>query len=378
MKKHTLISILTFLLFGIIFNVQCSHVHKQSKPASSQAPYKEMDEQIAKYVADNHIPGIAYGVVKGNQMIWSGAAGWANIEQKTPMSIDGIINIASISKTFTATAVMQLWEKGMLSLETDVNEYLPTPIRNPHHPDVPITIFQLLTHTSSIADGESYGASYASGDPIVSLEEWIQNYLIPEGRYYDAASNFHSWKPGIGNDYSNVGFGLLGYIVEQVANTPFNLYCKTHILDPLGMDNSGWFLYEIDTLKHITPYEDQHPLSLYSFPNYPDGLLRTSVRELSYFLLAMINGGEYNNVRILKESTLKIMLKAQIEEDRSQGLCWGMIGFKSLWGHSGGDPGVGTYMYFSPKTKIGVITFQNNHNGDLLGVFRRLYNTAEE
>jgi len=90
--------------------------------------------------------------------------------------------------------------------------------------------------------------------------------------------------------------------VEQVAN----------ILDPLGMVNSAWYLSEIDTLKHITPYEDQQPLKLYSFPNYPDGLLRTSVRELSFFLRAIINGGEFNNVRILKESTLKMMLKEQM------------------------------------------------------------------
>ena len=371
MKTQTLIPIVICLVIGNI-------VLSQDNPIPSGDRFKEVDAQIAKHVVENHIPGLAYGVVQGDQMIWSGGAGWANMEQKIPMGIDGIINIASISKTFTATAIMQLWEKGMLSLESDVNEYLPVPIRNPRLPEIPITIFQLLTHSSSIADGESYDASYAPGDPTVSLEEWIQNYLVPEGRYYDAKSNFHSWKPGNGNDYSNVGFGLLGYIVEQVANTPFNLYCKENILDPLGMENSGWFLSEIDTLKHITPYEDQQPLKLYSFPNYPDGLLRTSVRELSFFLRAIINGGEYNNVRILKESTLKMMFKGQIKEDKSQGLCWENIGFKSLWGHSGGDPGVGTYMFFSPKTKTGVITFQNNHNGDLFGVFRKLYHTAEE
>ena len=106
--------------------------------------------------------------------------------------------------------------------------------------------------------------------------------------------------------------------------------------------------------------------------------MRTSVRELSFFLRAIINGGEFNNVRILKESTLKMMLKEQIEEDKSQGLCWEHIEFNSLWGHSGGDPGVSTLMFFSPETKTGVITFQNNNNGDLFGVFRKLYQTADK
>jgi CubicO group peptidase (beta-lactamase class C family) len=106
--------------------------------------------------------------------------------------------------------------------------------------------------------------------------------------------------------------------------------------------------------------------------------MRTSVRELSYFLLAIMNGGEYKGVRILKESTLNMMLKPQIEEYKSQGLCWEHLDFKSLWGHSGGDPGVNTYMFFDPSTRVGVITFQNNNNGNLFSQFQKLYNAAEE
>lgn len=348
--------------------------------------FKELDDVIAKHVAENNISGLAYCVVKDKKMIWSGAAGWANIEEKIPMSIDGIMNIASISKTFTATAVLQLWEKGLLDLEADVSEYLPSQVRNPKHPDVPITIYQLLTHTSSIRDGDSYDASYSDGDPVITLKDWIENYLLPGGVYYDAASNFHKWTPGDKSAYSNVGFGLLGYIVEQVTGTPFHIYCKTHIQDPLGMENSGWFLHEIDTTAHIRPYSyerqdgsisDNRALNLYSFPNYPDGLLRTSVQELSYFLMAIINEGEYGDARILKKSTLKKMLTVQIEGE-AQGLCWEQSRFEDLWGHSGGDPGVATYMYFSPKSNIGVITFQNSHNGDLFSIFRKLYKAAAE
>jgi len=367
-----------------------------SMPAFSQESqledFKKLDDLITKHLEDNLIPGLAYCVVEDGQMIWSGAAGWANMEINIPMSIDGIMNIASISKTFTATAVMQLWEKGKIKLDEDINVYLPSPIRNPRHPEIPITIFQLLTHTSSIKDGDNYDASYSDGDPVISLKDWIQNYLIPGGNFYDAGSNFHPWAPGGERAYSNVGFGLLGYIVEQVSGIPFNTYCKSHILDPLGMHSSGWFLHEIDSSAHIRPYSfqtrtgsneegdslsDNRALSLYSFPNYPDGLLRTSVRELSHFLMAIINGGAYQNARILKKSTLKKMLKVQVEGS-GQGLCWGQLKFESLWGHSGGDPGVATYMYFSPRTKVGVIVFQNNHNSDLFDIFRKLYRTAVE
>jgi CubicO group peptidase (beta-lactamase class C family) len=273
-------------------------------------------------------------------------------------------------------------EEGKISLDADINDYLPITVRNPHHPELSITLFQLLTHTSSIADGKSYATSYSDGDPLISLEDWITGYLVPGGPYYNASQNFSRSEPGSQHDYSNVGYGLIGYLVEQISGMPFHLYCRQNILAPLGMNNSGWFLYEVDTSRHITPYEFDEgrnkALNLYSFPNYPDGLLRTSVRELSRFLMAIIHGGSYEDARILKKSTLKKMLTIQLEGYQGQGLCWHQITFESMWGHSGGDPGVATHMFFSPKTKIGVIAFQNNHNGDLFSVVRKLYFVADD
>jgi len=350
--------------------------------AYSQDPFLLAESYISQHIAENKIPGIAACVVKGDQIVWSGAKGYANMEREIPMDTEMVMNIASISKTFTATAVMQLWEQGRIGLDDDINDYLPVSIRNPYHPDQSITLFQLLTHTSSIVDGKFYDASYSDGDPQISLEDWIRGYLLPGGSYYDDLQNFSVAEPGSQHDYSNVGYGLLGYLVEQISGMPFNLYCQKNILSPLGMKQSGWFLHEVDTNRHITPYEFEEgqnkALNLYSFPNYPDGLLRTSVNDLSKFLTAIINGGSYEDATILKKSTLKKMLKLQLDGDPGQGLCWHLIPFESMWGHSGGDPGVATYMYFSPGTKIGVIAFQNNHNGDLFSVVRKLYYIAKD
>ncbi len=124
---------------------------------------------------------------------------------------------------------MQLWENGQLSLEEDINIYLPEPIRNPHFPDIPITIQQLLTHTSSINDGSAYGESYSCGDPKISLTDWITNYLRKEGTFYNEMENFLLKEPGEQHQYSNVGYGLLGYIVEEITDKPFNSYCQQHI-----------------------------------------------------------------------------------------------------------------------------------------------------
>ncbi|WP_259016234.1 serine hydrolase domain-containing protein [Emticicia fluvialis] len=107
-------------------------------------------------MAAKQIPGFAACKVQNDRIVWTKAFGLASIEKKIPISIDGIMNIGSISKTFTATAIMQLWEKGKIDLYADVNDYLDFAIRNPAFPDKPITVFQLLTHTSSIIDGEAY------------------------------------------------------------------------------------------------------------------------------------------------------------------------------------------------------------------------------
>jgi len=372
-------------------------------PASNQIDSISIDDLIDKYMAENFVPGFACAIIKNNGISWSKAYGLADVENNIPMSINGIMNIASISKTITATAVMQLWENGQISLDEDINTYLPDPVRNPHFPEIPITIQHLLTHTSSIIDGSAYGDSYSCGDPKISLKDWITNYLGNDGAFYKKKENFLNSKPGEEHQYSNVGYGLLGYIVEEVTDIPFFRYCRKHIFDPCEMESSGWFLHEVNIPNHILPYfyvtaglkeaiakghikllSNEKDLTegkyispcLYSFPNYPDGLLRTSVVELSYFLMAYINEGKFGNTIILKPSTVNKMLSLQNEGNESQGLCWHKSDFETLWGHGGGDPGVQTKMFFNRETKIGVIIFQNSNPGDQFEILKKLYISA--
>ena len=131
-------------------------------------------------------PGIAACVVRGDQIEWSGGYGWADIAGKKPMTPDTIQNIASVSKTITATAIMRLWEEKSFGLDDDVDDYFPFPIRNPRFPSTAITIRQLLTRTSAITDGPAYEPSYACGDPAMSLMDWLQAYFDPLGSNYDA------------------------------------------------------------------------------------------------------------------------------------------------------------------------------------------------
>ena len=133
------------------------------------------------------------------------------------MTADTVLNVASISKTFTNAAVLQLWEDGRIDLDDDVNRYLPFRLVHPRHPGTAITFRHLLTHTASIGDGEAYDSSYACGDPAVSLGDWIEGYLVAGGKYYDAEESFLDAEPGETYSYSNVGFGLLGFLVEHIS-----------------------------------------------------------------------------------------------------------------------------------------------------------------
>jgi CubicO group peptidase (beta-lactamase class C family) len=369
-----------------------------------------LDEFIEAERRSLRIPGLAACVVKDGRVAWSKGYGWADIAKRVPMDPDRTVqNVGSVSKTVVATAVMQLWEKGEFQLDDDVNDRLPFAVRNPAHPGVAITYRLLLTHRSGVADGPAYGASYACGDPGLSLEDWLRAYLEPGGRHYDKGANFHPWRPGEKSAYSNVGFGLLGYLVERVSGRPFPRYTREEIFEPLGMTRTGWLLSEIEADAHAVPYApasdgeppgeeleayrkfgllageaqrdaggDYLPLCLYSFPNYPDGSLRTGVNQLARFLLAYVGDGVYGDARILGADTVRLMLTPQAATAPQQGLCWAAErrdGHR-LWGHNGADPGIRTTMAFRPSDGVGAIVFVNRAGVNLSKINERLFREA--
>jgi len=357
----------------------------------------DLDQSIRELLGVGYRPGMAACRVDGKRVTWSAGFGWADLENKVAMTPDSILNIASVSKTITATAVMQLWEAGELDLDGSVDLYLPFSVRNPTFPEIAITCRQLLTHRSSINDGPSYARSYTCGDPTTSLEDWCREFLQPGGLFYSREHNYHDWRPGTEEPptspgpYSNVGYGVLALVVERVAKAPFSHFTAERIFRPLGMGNTAWYISEIDTNRHAVPYTrigegfefpteypnprsflprfddpgtvspgELFPHCLYSFPNYSDGLVRSSVSDLSRFLLAMANGGSLNDSRILKESTIKTMLS---DTHFGRGLCWSSTTLEGqsqpIWHHGGADPGVTTFLGFRPQDKVGVIVIAN-------------------
>jgi CubicO group peptidase (beta-lactamase class C family) len=372
-------------------------------------PGDDLDDFIKSQMRTARIPGLAVTVLKSGKIAWSKGYGWADIANRKPMDPDRTIqNIGSVSKTVTATAVMQLVERNQVALDEDVSRYLPFPVRHPSHPTVPITCRLLLTHRSAIVDGPAYGKSYLCGDPQVRLGAWLEDYLTPEGALYQAETNFGAWEPGTRWKYSNIGFGLLGHVVEHVSGQSFSAYTHQRILAPLGMTRTGWAWSEIDPRSHAVVYAaigdpkdgeleqsrrsgltegspehdpdvgDFQPHCRYSFVTTPDGGLRTSANQLARFLLAYLGGGK----PILEPATVRQMLTpaGTTGAESGQGLAWhrSEVGGEIRWGHGGADPGVRTQMSFRPSDGVGVIVFVNRGQVGLDPIVNRLFQVARE
>ncbi len=324
-----------------------------------------LDAYILDRMEAGFMPAASIAVVNAERLCFAKGYGYANLEDRQLANMHTIFMLASVSKTFIATAFMQAVEDGLLDLDDPVNDHLPFPVVHPGHPDTAITLRMLLTHTSSIKDNwDVLRAGYMSGDCPVALEDSLRDYLTPDGAHYDAEKHFLDDEPGSVHKYSNIGASLAALAIQHVSGKDFREFTEEHIFQPLGMSNTGWRLQDIDTDNLAMPYlhdmdtGDLLPEGQYGYPDYPSGALRTSSVQLARFLRAYINNGEMDGERILSEASVDEIRRVQFPDlDNNQGLLWNYrgMGLDERFGHAGNDEGVTTYMYIRESDRIGVI-----------------------
>jgi CubicO group peptidase (beta-lactamase class C family) len=332
--------------------------------ARAAASRTRLDAYILGKMAEGAIPALSAALIDGDHVVWTGAYGTANLEHGVAATPDTIFMLASVSKTVTAVAVLQAVEDGLLDLDADVNDVLPFPVRNPNAPDIPITPRMLLTHTSSIVDNvRLFAELYFRGDSPIALGDFLADYLVPGGAYYDPAANFGGYPPLRAVNYCNYAVALAGYLVEVVEGVPFDRFCHARIFEPLGMVDTSWHLAGLPDRSIAMPYTlhggEFQPAGLYGYPDYPDGQLRTSAPHLARHLMAFMGFGELDGTRILQAATVEEMRRVQYPNlDPTQGLIWyyaGDLHGNTVLGHNGGDIGVSTEMFFDPEANLGVI-----------------------
>lgn len=324
---------------------------------------------ISNFAAQTNRSSVAAAVIKQGNLLWSQGTGTANKTLSTKATDDTVYLVASVSKVITAVAAMQLVEAGKLNLDADINTYLPFQIVNPNLPTATITMRHLLTHRSSIVDDYyntvSYPALYyRDADPNMTLADWSQAMFTTSGSLYNRTS-FSTSAPGTQYSYCNVGYALAGYIVEVVSGEPFDSYCRNHIFTPLGMTSTSWRVRDFLTARMAMPYDlDGSALSNYTFADYPDGGMRTTAKDLSRFLRAMILGGSLDGQTILKPASVAEMKRYQFPpvDGAGQGLGWeaGPAGpYSVLIGKAGAERGVSAAMAYNPLTNAGAIILTN-------------------
>lgn len=362
-----------------------THAVAAAAPSPNPTP-AAIDSLIAVKMEEAGIIGLAGSVWVDGQEIWSKGYGYRDYLRTQPFTPAIPMSIASISKTFTGVAMMRLVGEEKLDLDADVNRYLPFRVRNPRFPDIPITLRMIATHTSSITDRwEVYRASYHwGGDAPESLSEFVTSYFAPQGTRY-SVDNYTTVAPGTAREYSNIGAALAGFIVERLTGEQLDVYTQRHILTPLGMRSSGWFLRDLPTEELSTQFVEQEgwaiPVPRYGLTTYPDGGVRTTVSDLSRFFQALLNHGEHAGVRILPAAQADAMTRFQFSgpvfpegygpDEGNSGLFWRTRRNGELIGHGGSDPGVQTLMLSTVDRRVAVVLFSNT-SGVLAG---RAFNT---
>ncbi|MCF0074222.1 beta-lactamase family protein [Dyadobacter sp. CY261] len=353
MKCHLL-----SLAFLWLFHV--SHAQTRVDPVESE-------------LRELHIPGLAAAKIENGKISWMRYYGLQDIEQKIPVSGETVFHIASISKTITAAAVLQLNARGYFNLDDDINRFLPFRVVNPSFPNAPITFRQLLRHRSSIADNRDYlfpfwENKYQGGD--IPLEAFLLNYLAAGGKNYHAGKNFIHAEPNDRFEYSNMGYALLGYLVERITKMPFDQYCKARLFEPLQMNHTSWFPQDFPEARLATPYAYSDSLAALikqpqgKYPDFPAGQLRCTLKDLATFLLCWTHDGKFDGKQIIDAKAIQTLTP----KDMSLGFhTWFMYLLNTetpMYSHNGHGPGVSTYMLYDPFSKKGLVILMNGELSD--------------
>jgi CubicO group peptidase (beta-lactamase class C family) len=267
-------------------------------PASLEGLEPWVDAAMASGMEEEHIPGAAFVLVRDGAVVLAKGYGKADVESGRPFNADRtIFPIASVSKVFTATAVMQLVEQGRVELEADVNRYLDFAKVPSTYPQ-PVTIAHLLSHTAGF-------------DELPGRRVRSESELMPLGRFLaDRLVRVHP--PGKVTSYSSYGMSLAGLMVEDVSGTGFESYLRRHIWDPLGMKRTSIAVPDA-TSTLATAYEREDgelaavPYEIYQTP--PAASILSTVEDMGRYMIALWQGGRYGENGILREQRTDLMLR---------------------------------------------------------------------
>lgn len=324
-----------------------------------------LEKDLQALVAKHEAVGLTVVVVKKGKPVYEKSLGYKDLENKEPLKSTDLFRIASISKSFSATAIMQLVEQGKISLDDDFSKLVGFHVRNPKFPNTKITLEMVLSHRSSINDSNGY----FSFDVLDSTKNtnWKKSY--------------NDYEPGTGYEYCNLNFNMVGAVLERISQVRFDNYIKQQILDPLHLA-AGYCVDSLDSRRFVKLYEREgtgykeqpgayNPRSE-EIKNYvmavstpvfsPTGGMKISSADLATYMRMHMNYGKLGKTRILSEGSAKRMQTA-LSKQENYGLALletdNLIPGEHMIGHTGSAYGLYSNLFFEPEKKFGFIVITN-------------------
>ena len=345
----------------------------------------ELDSVIQLMMDDYHIPGLQAVITLHDSVVWTGSYGYMNAAQTVPVTDSTLFVTASISKTVLSDAVLQCVENGLIDLDADISDYVGFVVDNPRRwLGIAITPRMIMSHISSIDrnDGSWIPDIVYGYDWPGDLSQYLEDYLVPGGPTY-VETNYLNVDPGTYFEYSNYAYCLLAVAVENVTGMALDDYARDSIFTPLGMNNSSWWLANLDTNRIAMPLEYNDVSETYeaighvSHPLWPAGTLRTSARQLARHLCLLPQRGYLNGQRVLDSATVEQVITPHYPDTLTEyNLGWWSIDFSDgpVFGHTGGLPGCGTVEFVDPSMGTGVIVFMNAlYNVGIVYIFNTIW-----
>jgi CubicO group peptidase (beta-lactamase class C family) len=341
-------------------------VPPQQGPTDPQELETFLDAFFAEQMEILHIPGAVFILVKDGETFFTKGYGLADLESQKPVIPDEtLFRVGSVSKLFTATAIMQLVEQGRLNLDEDVNNYLDD-VQLPDDDPNPVTVANLLTHTGGF-DERLTGTGVQSPSELVPLGQYLADNMPPR-----------VMPPSDTISYSNHGYALAGYLVEEISGSPFEQYVEENILRPLDMNHSS---FRQPLPSELAPnlasgyvYTRDYQVLPVEYLNIaPAGSLYATATDMAHFMIAHLQNGRYDDARILEEDTAQEMYQRQFtHHPQLAGWTYGFYehienGQRAI-AHGGDITGFSSLLFLLPEQNLGFFVSFNASVSALFGL----------
>ena len=318
---------------------------------------QECEDFIIQKMKSDHIVGVSAAIIVDDTVIWKNGFGYADKENNVTMTANTVVNIASVTKTFTALAIMQLHEKGIIDINQPVTQYLPRFDPKTRGENLEkLTIQSVITHSSGIQSDILKNSDLGSGVYTDVLNYINETYLL--------------YPPGLVESYSNSGYNILGHLIKEVSKQDYPEYIRNNIFTPLGMSHSGFIM---DSLKNRTSvYSEMKRLTEYAFRDIASGGIYTDINDLTKYAKGLLDAYHGKNASLVQTTTIHDMFTLQRDhvliESNKKGLGWFMFKNDSIFAvtHAGDGAFGHAELCLIPEKNAAVMILINSAEGEPL------------